>query len=280
MSGTENKVRRQTPEVLAKVCGSLRGGLPIKRAALGAGISERTFYNWRRQGWELIEETDAESTAEMPFVALFALQVESALSDYIRPLIAQIAEAAAGKGKGDWRAAHAILAGRFPHEFSERVAVAKSQKVEVTGGIELAYKRRSFDRMSTPELHDEMQRLRQQQHAALSGEGLDDEITRIEGTLNNLYLSRERQKDFASRRIIHPVVHDKHPKAPPLVLEHSPDEILAADQQAPDMAGAALVVDAAPATLPDPVPVTARRPGIGFDQHGQAFEITDEDLAL
>ena len=290
MSGTENKTRRQTPEVLAKVCGSLRAGLPIKRAAMGAGISERTFYNWRRQGWALIEETDAESDEALPFVALFALQVESALSDYIKPLIAQIAEAAKGKGRGDWRAAHAILAGRFPHEFSERVAVAKSQKVEVTGGVELIYRRRELDRMTTDELDAVIERSRIQQYAGLSGEGLDSEITKLESILSGLYKARDQQAHFVSRRKISPVIHDKRP-TPPLSLEsyevvgvsgfeHAPDEILAANQQAPDTTGAAVVVDAAPVTLPEPVPVAVKRPGFGYDQHGLAIQLTDEDLSL
>ena len=71
----------------------------------------------------------------MPYVVNFALQVEAALADYILPLVRRISQASEGRGRGDWRAAATLLQGRFPHEFSERVAVAKSQKLEVAGTV-------------------------------------------------------------------------------------------------------------------------------------------------
>ena len=55
MAGKADRARRQTDEVVAAVCDSLRAGLPLKRAAMGAGISEKTFHRWRSAGWAEIE---------------------------------------------------------------------------------------------------------------------------------------------------------------------------------------------------------------------------------
>ena len=70
MAGTLGKGRRQTPEVLSAVCDGLRSGLPIKRAAMAAGISEKTFHNWRGDGWHSIEKTDQDSDAPMSFLLI------------------------------------------------------------------------------------------------------------------------------------------------------------------------------------------------------------------
>ena len=293
MAGTEGKGHRQTPEVLAQVCDGLRSGLPIKRAAMIAGISEKTFHLWRSAGWGEIERTDEDSDAEMSFVVQFALQAEAAIAEYMRPLIKRIADAALGKGKGDWRAAHAILAGRFPHEFSERVAVAQSQKVEVSGGIGINYQRRLYDRMSLVELQDEIDRLWVQEHAGLSGATLDEKIVQHEGVLASLYKSRDQERAIASlpRGKFSTVPQGGRFGSPPLELgasefdqDHENNKICAAVLQAPDKVGTVEVVATVPAAPSGPMSfeVQEERParGIGYDQHGLAFRFDDEDLSL
>ena len=288
MSGTTGKGYKQTPETLAAVVDGLRSGLPPKRAAMVAGISEKTFYTWRRAGWEAIEATDENSDEGMSFVVQFALQVEAALGAYMAPLIKRIAEAAAGRGKGDWRAAHAILAGRFPHEFSERVAVAKSARIEVSGGIDHSIYSVQLENMTIDELRDESSRHDAVICAGLVGASLDREITRRETVLADLNKQRDLQRGIGA------LIPGNLTRRPPLELadyevtgatefEHESNDVLAAVSKAPDMADAVELVAPASANLSH-VPLAHDEPrptrGIGYDQHGLAFRYDDEATQL
>ena len=298
MAGTLTKRTRQTDEVLESICTSLRAGLPIKRAAMAAGVSERTFYLWRSAGWHEIEHPDGGSGKEMGFVVRFALQVEAALADYIGPLVKRVSDAATSRGEGDWRAAATLLQGRFPHEFSERVAVAKSQKVEIAG--EISHAHTYFDqlqRMPTAELEDEMLRLDRQITQATWGSMADADkdawIRHFEGMLGKMRDDRDGLSrwfgdvDWHLRPGLPLPVEDCQPPRRALTFEREPVEILAAAKVAPDKAGVAEVVAVAPA---DPsqaeygmsfeVEAEPRPRGIGYDQHGLAFNLSDEDLSL
>ena len=56
MAGAPTKL---TPEVQAEICLSLAGGIYIEQACILAGISIRTFYNWKERG----------ETGEEPYAA-------------------------------------------------------------------------------------------------------------------------------------------------------------------------------------------------------------------
>ena len=235
----------------------------------------------------------------MPFTVNFALQVEAALADYIRPLVERISQAAEGKGKGDWRAAATLLQGRFPHEFSERVAVAKSQKVEVAGQISHSYSDQ-LQRMPLAELEDEMTRLDQQINQTTWGSMRDDQKDAWIGHFSAMLAKMKADRDGLSRwlgdvdwhlRPGLPVpVEDYQPPRRALAFEHEPVEVqAAAPKAAPAQAGAADVVAAASAAgagaggMSFEVGAAPRPTGIGFNRFGDAINLgdyADEDLSL
>ena len=191
-----NKVRearsKQTPETLEKICEALRAGIPISRSAKAAGVSYQTVCNWRNAGWEAIDTEAEDSDAPISFVARFAIEVEAALVHFMAPFLARIRDEAKGVGKGDWRAARAILEMRFPDEFSEKVAAAKSGKLEVSGQIAMEHQHgyREFlnlRNMTGGELALEMERLESQvDHTPISGTDLDAQIGILEGKLDSM----------------------------------------------------------------------------------------------
>ena len=292
MSGTATKGHRQTPEVLGAVCDGLRAGLTPRRAAMSAGIAESTYFAWRRAGWEEIESASEDSEAEMSFVVQFALQAEAAICAYMQPLIQRVSDAAAGRGKGDWRAAHAILAGRFPHEFSERVAVAKSARLEVSGSISVdgPYQRRRLDKMTIQELDENSEMLNDRIRMALSGEALNAEIEKHERITAELYKQREGERHWKDRGrgcfdTSRQAVNAEFEILKPGVLAHEPRKIRAAalHAQAPDKAEGSEVVAEPSATLPvyeDPKPTQPTR-GIGYDARtGLAFRFDERETEL
>ena len=269
MAGTKNRVSRQTDEVLQAVCSSLRLGVPLARSFRIAGIGERTGFLWRSQGWEAIESHESGSGDELSFPAKFAVAVEAALSEFMAPLIRQINETAQGKGdkgRDAWRAAKELLAARFPDEWSERTHVAKSQRVEISGGIGLKYRRREYDRMSNEELQSEIDRLWIQEHVGLSGGALDKKIARHEIVLADLCKQRDQQRGNGAL-------------IPGNLTRRPPVELVASDGS-PVIEHERVEVQVAAPADPFEVPEKPRRRGIGYDQHGLAFNLSDEDLSL
>ena len=298
MSGTLGKGHRQTPEILAKVVDAIKLGLPLDRAFHSAGISKATGHAWRRSGWEEIEQTDEDSDEEMGFKAVFAIQVESALSTYMQPLVQRVSDAALGRGKGDWRAAHAILASRFPHEFSERVAVAKSQRMEISGGIDHSIYSVRLESMTIDELRAESERHDAVIYAGLGGPSLDREIEKLERQLAGLCKSRDHEHEIGTRP------RGKYStgpagsltRRPPLELtdyevtgatefEHESNDVLAAVSKAPDAAEGSGVVARPSATPSVSFHVNEEPParGIGYRADGLAVNLADlpeEDTTL
>ena len=300
MAGTANAWSKQTEETLVQVCDAVRTGLPLARSFKGAGISESTGHAWRSKGWAQIDAADAGEPGEMSFEARFAVSVEAALIQFMEPLVARINAAATGegRGKGDWKAAKELLASRFPHEWSERVAVAKSQKVEVAG--EISHAHTYFDqlrRMPMAELEDEMLRLDRQINQTTWGAMKDADktawIQHFEGMLAKMKADRDGLSRWLGDVNWHlrpglPVpVEDCQPPRRALTFEREPVEILAAAKVAPDEADVAEVVTVASA---DPSETDGamsfevheeRRPrGIGYRKDGLAFRFSDADTTL
>lgn len=282
MAGTAAAWTKQTEETLIQVCDAVRTGLPLARAFKSSGISERTGHNWREKGWAQIDEADASAGEEMRFEARFAVAVEAALIQFMGPLVRRINAAATGegrgKGRGDWRAAKELLASRFPDEWSERTHVAKSQKVEVSGGIDHNVYSVRIASMTNDELRFESDRHDAVICAGLGGMSLDREISRHETALADLFKRRDQQRGNGA------LIPGNLARRPPVelvarVIEHEPVEILAAAKVARDKAGVAEVVAVA-AAAPFEVHEEPRRRGIGYDQHGLAFNLSDEDLSL
>lgn len=107
-------ISKQTPEVKAAIVESVRNGAYAKHAALAAGISEATLYEWQGQ--------DAE----------FAGAIAQAAADRTNAAIRSIAD----HGERDWKANAWLLERTNPRDFREKSAT------EVTGAnggpIELA----------------------------------------------------------------------------------------------------------------------------------------------
>ena len=134
---SEKARKKQTDSTLDDVCSRLRAGVPFANSCKAAGISTQTGHVWRSAGWELIEQADEDSDAPLPFVARFAVAVESSLVAYMSPFPKRITDELEGSGRGDWKVCQSILAARFPDSFSEKTHVAKSQRVEVSGQIDV-----------------------------------------------------------------------------------------------------------------------------------------------
>ena len=293
MSGTLGKGHKQTPETLAAVVDGLKAGLTPKRAAMRAGISESTYFAWSRAGWDAIEATDENSSEEMSFVVRFALEAEGAISEYVLPLIRRVGEAALKGGPGDWRAAAAILQGRFAHEFSERLKVAQSQRIEVSGSISVdgPYKRRALDKMTVAELDENSEMLHDRIRMALSGEALDEEIAKHERIVAELHEQRDGERHWKTRgrgcfdtSLQSDAVDADFEILKPAGMAHEPKRIRAAafHAQAPDTAEGSEVV-AEPSAIPSvSFPADEPRPtrGFGFNKFGDAINLTDEDLSL
>ena len=142
------------------ICDAVPLGLPLKQSCKSAGISERTGRNWRERGWSEIDRADAGADGELSFVARFDIAIEAALVQFMGPLVQRVNDAATGKGGkvgGDWKAAKELLAMRFPDQWSERVAVAKSQRIEVGGTISHDFSAMRLQSMSDAELRAEME---------------------------------------------------------------------------------------------------------------------------
>ena len=291
MAGTSTKGYRQTPEVLGAVVDGLRAGLTPRRAAMVAGISESTFFKWRADGWDQIEAADKDSDEEMSFVVTFALQAEAAIAEYQLPLIQRVSDAALNGGKGDWRAAAMILQGRFAHEFSERVEVAKSARLEVSGSISVdgPYKRRALDKMTVEELDANSEMLHDGIRTAMSGDALDAEIAKHERITAELYKQRDGERHWRSRSRgcfdtsqQSDAVDADFEILKPGRMAHEPKKIRAAVSKAPDTAEGSEVV-AEPSAIPSvSFPADEPRPtrGFGFNKFGDAINLTDEDLSL
>ena len=118
---------KQTEVTLEAICEALRLGVPSSRAAKSAGISYQSFCAWRSAGWAEIEGADEDSSEPLSFVARFAVEVEASLVSFMAPFLERIRDETKGAGKGDWRAARAILEMRFPDEFSEKVHAPRAR---------------------------------------------------------------------------------------------------------------------------------------------------------
>ena len=293
MAGTADRTSRQTPEVLEAVVTGLRTGLPLSRVYRMAGIGERTGRLWREQGWREIDEAGEDADGEMSFKARFAVGVESAMADFMAPLVATINETAKGKGRGKegWKAAKALLEMRFPHEWSERVAVAKSQKVEVAGSIHLTQEAMRLQAMSDVELQGELESIHWSLRAdMLSGDQLGEVIEYMKDKLSLMrhhyeartayFPNRDEAWRPGSGRAKRPVSVNE-PR--PVLIEHENDdvEIQAAVLQAPDTAGDPVVAPGSPAAAI--VREAARPPRIGYSRDGHAINLAEygeEDLTL
>ena len=292
MAGTADRTSRQTDEVLEQVVAGLRMGLPLKRVFRVAGIGERTGHLWREQGWKEINQADADADGDLSFRARFAIGVESAMVDFMAPLVKTINETAQGKGgrgKEAWRAAKELLAMKFPDEWSERTHVAKSQKVEVAGSLRLTPEAMRLQAMSDAELRAETEAVHWSMRSSmLYGEALGEVIDYMEGKLSLMRYHYEGNTAYFPDRdeAWRPgsgrgkrAVSGIEPK--PMLIEHEEDEIQAAVLQAPDAAGGPVVVPEPPATphiYEDPRPT-----GQGFNRFGNAInlaEYTDADLSL
>lgn len=295
---TDKARKKQTTETLESVCESLRAGISFTRSCSISGISKQTGFAWRNAGWNAIESEDADSDAPISFVAKFALETELALGDFQRPLIQRIRDGASGKGKGDWRAALAVLASRFPDEWSERTHVAKSARVEVTGQVAVEHQHgyAEYVRLRTMSYAELLVHMDQTQskieHNPIKGGDLDAEIAHLEARVAAMRETREKGHNWvlanwlAGKPAIRPSVIDldETEYSEPPVMSAIEVSSAAPVGLAPNAAGVGVV-------LPEPTPANPHseiarsrvQTGIGFDcDSGLAFPIfdDDEDLSL
>ena len=285
---SEKARKKQTEATLHDVCSRLRAGVPFAHSCKAAGISKQTGHVWRSAGWESIESADEDSDAPLPFVARFAVAVESALVEYMAPFLKRITDELEGSGKGDWKVCQSILAARFPDSFSEKTHVAKSQRVEVSGQIDVNHRHSyqeflAFRNMSKQELLFEIEKMDSRKNfERLEGEVLDAAIAVAESKLAGMIEARDSGHGFmpCNWNTGAPAIRPTVPEAIELdVTEYK--ELAAVSGAAPvglapNAAGAELILSSAPATPP-------LSSGFAFDAAtGLAYHppVEDEDLTL
>ena len=195
--------RKQTVETLESVCQSLRAGVSFSRSCKISGVSKQTGHAWRNAGWQQIDAASDDLDGPISFVARFALETELALADFMRPLIERMRDGASGKGRGDWRAAKELLASRFPDEWSEKVATAKSAKLEVSGQIDVAHEHSyaqfvALQKLTREELQFEVERIQGQvDNAVIDGDDLAAEISFHQAKLAAMIEAHETERSFS-----------------------------------------------------------------------------------
>ena len=107
------------PLTVEAICDGIRLGLPNKDAAIRAGISKGTFYEWAAKGAE---------PGTPPQYSEFLDSLDRARSDLKANLLERVQDAS---DKGQWQAATWILARKFPEEFGQTVEA----KVKHSGSI-------------------------------------------------------------------------------------------------------------------------------------------------
>lgn len=113
-----------TPEVQARFMEAIRKGAAYEHAAGYAGISEKTFYNWRDRGEaELarVAEDPRRSILkeEAPFVE-FLQELERAVGEAAVSWLDTLDSAAGGKHEGQWQAHAWKLERRHPGAYGRR----------------------------------------------------------------------------------------------------------------------------------------------------------------
>ena len=291
--------KKQTTETLDSVCQSLRSGISFTRSCKISGISKQTGHAWRNSGWREIDGAADDLEGPISFVARFALETELALADFMRPLIERMRDGASGKGKGDWRAAKELLASRFPDEWSEKVATAKSGRLELSGQVDVAHEHSysefvALQKLTKEELRFEIERLQgQTDHAVIEGDALAAEIGFHQAKLAAMIEAHGSQRSFSKSNWITgrgPAVRAVAPPSPDELPVIDIEEYLAADPlpsgTAPIMTGDAALSGVASPVAPSP---SRTQVGVGFDpargsvpiyadQIDQTFD--DEDLSL
>jgi len=107
-----------TKEVQTKIINAIRGGLPVVSAAGLAGISEKTFYNWKTLG----EEDETEKSKYFQFLQA----VKTAERESEANLVAKI------QTDESWQSKAWILERRFPSRWS------RIEKREVKADVSVA----------------------------------------------------------------------------------------------------------------------------------------------
>lgn len=106
---------KKTPEVLEAIISAVRNGAYAKHAALAAGVSETTLYEWR--------EADPE----------FAGAIQKAAAERTNAAIRSIAD----HGERNWQANAWLLERTNPGDFREQKATEVSGSLTMAGLAEL-----------------------------------------------------------------------------------------------------------------------------------------------
>ena len=110
--------RPDDPEILESIYQDLSRGVPLRHAAVRAGISENTAYHWVMEAGQM-PPTDGE---ELCSQALFAQVVKEADAECVSSRLAQ-SDAAEGN---NWQKHITVLERRFPQDFG------RNQRIDIT----------------------------------------------------------------------------------------------------------------------------------------------------
>lgn len=112
-----------TAELTAEICGAVREGMSLERAAALAGIHKRRIGEWRKRG-----EDDLDRDVDSVF-ADFALSYGQARAECAREWQRRALELAASGDKREWRAFAHMLGVRFPEYREQKGLDVRQQTV-------------------------------------------------------------------------------------------------------------------------------------------------------
>ena len=120
------------PDILEAIYVDVTRGIPLRHAAVRAGISEWTAYGWVDQAKAEIGE-GAQPHGELSSVALFGQMVKEALAACVDDRLAK-SDAAEGN---NWQKHITVLERRFPNDFGRNQRIEIEHNVNVTHRLEL-----------------------------------------------------------------------------------------------------------------------------------------------
>ena len=120
-----------TPKLIESISESIASGMPFNHAAVAAGVSERAFHTYQRQGKE-----DEEAGVDSIFLQ-FLQAMKKAEAQAIQKNLDIITKASVDH----WQAAAWILERRHPQEFGRRTRLEHGMADDESGEFTLTFRK-------------------------------------------------------------------------------------------------------------------------------------------
>jgi len=115
------------PDILESIYNDIKQGIPMRYAAIRAGISESAAYHWRSAGEQLLQQSN-ENINELGSIGRFVQTVKEAEAECVASRLAA-ADAAEGN---NWQKHITVLERRYPKDFGRNQQVTIESNSTVT----------------------------------------------------------------------------------------------------------------------------------------------------